>query len=347
MKLLVIHRSEEVFELMKEFCENSTEQCFRELELDYVKDTAPLRFGAIVEYCMKMEKEGPEWLEPDPLVLEKVADADIILTEHGGINKKVIDSAKNLKMIATLRSAAENINVKYAKEKGICVSVSPSRLGAAVADMTVAMILSECRGLLRRNLRYNNGEWVEEKYDDASHCVLSNLKIGLVGYGGIARIVAKRLIHGFDCEVCAYENITPPEVLEADGVKKVSLEELCKTCDVISLHARLVPENTGMFGYEQFAMMKPNAILINTARAALVDEDAMIDALQTGKIRGAALDVYHHEPLPKDYPLLKMDNVTMMPHSAGMTGDVYKNTIKIITKDIAKFLKGEELGFNL
>jgi len=73
----------------------------------------------------------------------------------------------------------------------------------------------------------------------------------------------------------------------------------------------------------------------------------MIDALQTGKIRGAALDVYHHEPLPKDYALLKMDNVTMMPHSAGMTGDVYKNTIKIITKDIAKFLKGEELGFNL
>ncbi len=347
MKLLVIHQDTKLFALLKEFCETSDKPYFKNLELEYLHDTSTARYGSHAAYCKRMEEEGPEWFDPDPAVLEKIKDADILLTEVCGVNKKVIDAAKQLKMIATIRSAAENINYEYAAQKGIPVSISPSRLGQAVADMTVAMVLSECRGLLRRNLRYTNGEWVSEKYNDDSHSVLGNLKIGLVGYGGIARIVAKRFIHGFDCQVYAYEEITPKEVIISDGVVPVSLEELCKTCDVISLHARLVPENVGMFGKEQFDMMKPNAIFVNTARAGLTDEDALIEALQTGKIRGACLDVYSKEPFPKDYPLLKMDNVTMMPHSAGVTADMEKNSLKIIIKDIERFLKGEELQFKV
>lgn len=347
MKLLVIHQDTKLFNLLKEFCAASDKPHFQNLELDYLKDTSSQRYAPHVSYVKRFEEEGPEWCEPDPLVLEKIQNADILLTEICCVNKKVIDAGQNLKMIATIRSAAENINYKYAAQKGIPVSISPSRLGQAVADMTVAMILSECRGLLRRNLRYTKGEWVAEKYNDDSHSVLGNLKIGLVGYGGIARIVAKRLIHGFGCQVFAYETITPTEVLVTDGVIPLSLEELCKTCDVVSLHARLVPENTRMFGKQQFDLMKPNAIFVNTARAGLVDEAALIEALQTGKIRGACLDVYSTEPFPTDSPLLQMDNVTLMPHSAGVTADMEKNSLKIILQDIDRFLAGEALQFQV
>lgn len=347
MKLLVIHQDTKLFNLLKEFCDRSDKPYFKNLELEYVHDTSAERYRSHAAYCKRMEEEGPEWFEPDPDVLDKISDADILLTEICGVNKKVIDAAKNLKMIATIRSAAENINYNYAKQLGIPVSVSPSRLGQAVADMTVAMVLSECRGLLRRNLRYTNGEWVGEKYNDDSHSILGNLKIGLVGYGGIARIVAKRFIHGFDCQVFAYEEITPKEVLISDGVIPLSLEDLCKTCDVVSLHARLVPENVRMFGKDQFDIMKSNSIFVNTARAGLVDEDALIEALQTNKIRGACLDVYSKEPFPKDHPLLKMDNVTLMPHSAGVTADMEKNSLKIIINDIERFLNGEQLQFKI
>lgn len=346
MKLLVIHRKRELYERFCEFCNESEQQCFRDLIVDYAQDTNIKRLCDNFEsYVQRMEHEGPEWTTPDDEVLEKIKDADILLTEWGAIGSKVIGVAQRLKMIATIRSGCENINVDYARSKGISVSISPSRLANSVADMTVALMLSECRGLLRRNLRYNAGKWVEEKYNDCCHAAMCNLKIGLVGYGGIARTVARRLVNGFGCEVFAYETITPREKLLSDGVIPLEYDELCRRCDIISIHARLVPETERMFGEKQFALMKPNAIFINTARAGLVDEEALIDALQSGKIRGAGLDVYSVEPLPLDSPLLQMDNVTLMPHSAGITNDIIQNSLKIITAEIERFLKGEKLEF--
>lgn len=343
MKLLILHQRSELYERMLDYCRESADPCFHELEIEYFADRNYDIVNNYETYVQTNEHQGPEWVEPDPEFLERVATADILMVEWGAVNRKVIDAGKNLKLICTVRSAPENIDVEYACSKGIKVSICPSRLGNAVADMVVAMMLSECRGLLRRNLVYTKGQWVLEKYNDDSHAVLGNLKVGLVGYGGIARIVAKRLIHGFDCEVYAYEKITSPEVIAADGVKQVDLDTLCRTCDVISMHARLVPETENMFGREQFALMKPNAIFINTARAGLVDQDAMIDALVNHKIRGAGLDVYPVEPLPEDYPLLKLDNVTLMPHSAGASGDIIKNSVKIISAELRRFLTGQAL----
>jgi len=347
MKVLVVHREDILYRQFKNFCEHSDKQYFRELEVEYAKDTNAARLGNFEQYVQKMEKEGPEWSEIDSEVLEKVRDVDIILTEWGAISSKVIKAGTKLKLIVTIRSGYENINVQVAHEKGIDVSISPSRLAEPVADMAIALMLSEVRGILRRNLRSNKGAWVEEIYNDESHSALCNLKVGLVGYGGIARAMAKRLIQGFGCEVCAYEKITPPEVLEKDGVEQVELEELCRNCDIISVHARLVPENWHMIGKKQFELMKPNAIFINTARAGLVDEEALILALKKQQIRGAGLDVYEIEPLPLDSPLLQMDNVTLMPHSAGITSDIIKNSLKIIIKELERFLRAEPLKFNV
>ena len=348
MKLLIIHQRTELYEKMKAFCEASDKEYFRNLEIDYFQDNNAAMAENYEAYVQRTEHNGPAWIEPDQVFLEKVADADILMVEWGGVSKKVIDAAKKLKLVATIRSAPENIEVEYANSKGISVSISPSRLANAVADMTVGMMISECRGLLRRNLVYTKGEWVPEKYNDECHSTLSNLKIGLVGYGGIARVVSKRLVQGFGCEVVAYETITPEEIIRSDGVTPVDLETLCRTCDIISLHARHVEgQNDKMFGREQFKMMKPSAIFINTARAGLMDEDALIEALQKGWIRGAGLDVYSVEPLPKDSPLLQMDNVTLTPHSAGATGDIIKNSLKIINAELERFMLGQELQFTV
>lgn len=348
MKLLIIHQRSELYEKMSAFCRASDKPWFRDLEIDYYRDTNAAMAENYEAYVQRTEQNGPEWIEPDPIFLEKIADADIVMTEWGGISKRVIDAAKQLKLIVTIRSAPENIEVEYANARGIQVSISPSRLANAVADMTVGMMISETRGLLRRNLVYNKGEWVREKYDDASHSTLSNLKIGLVGYGGIARVVSRRLVQGFGCEVAAYETITPEAILREDGVTPVDLETLCRTCDIISMHARHVEgQNDNMITREHFRMMKPNAIFINTARAGLVDEEALIEALQKGWIRGAGLDVYSVEPISKDSPLLKMDNVTLMPHSAGATGDIIQNSLKIINTELERFMLGQELKFSV
>ena len=136
VKLLIIHQRTELYEKMKEFCAQSEKDCFRNLEIDYYRDTNAAMAENYEAYVQRTERSGPEWIEPDPLFLEKIADADIVMTEWGGISKRVIDAAKQLKMIATIRSAPENIEVEYANARGISVSISPSRLANAVADMT-------------------------------------------------------------------------------------------------------------------------------------------------------------------------------------------------------------------
>lgn len=340
MKVLIIHREKELFHQFVDYCNASKEPLFHELDVEYAKDTNAARFGNFEGYVQKMEKEGPEWTEPDIEVLEKVQSADAIFTEWGAISSKVIDAGKKLKFIATIRSACENINVSYAKSKGIEVLFCPSRLAEVVADMTIALMLSECRGIVRRNLVSTHGRWTEtDKYNDESHAALCNLKIGLVGYGGVARALAKRLIGGFGCEeVLAYDVYTPELIMRADGVIPSSLDRICKESDIISMHLRQNTETMSIMNAERFSMMKKNAIFINTARPGIVDEEALIDALRTGKIRGAGLDVYHQEPLPSDSPLLKMDNVTLMPHSAGITSDIIKNSIKKLISVVRPYL---------
>lgn len=345
MKVLIVDRFSELADEFKQFCQNSELELFQKLEIEYAKDTNVFRMQTFEEYVQRMEHEGPEWITPDEEVLDKIADADILLIQWGAVSTKIIDAAKRLRFIVTIRSGCENINVAYAKSKGIAVSFAPSRLAEVVADMTVALALSECRGIVRRNLIATKGEWIEEKYNDNSHAALSNLVIGIVGYGGIARTVSKRFTKGFGAKVIAYEKITPPEILKADGVEQVELSRLLQTADIITMHARLCPETRGMIGTNEFALMKPNAIFINTARAGLVDEQALVHALETKQIRGAGLDVYEKEPLPLDSPLLKMDNVTLMPHSAGITNDILKNSLKIIVTEMERFLKGEPLEF--
>jgi len=173
---------------------------------------------------------------------------------------------------------------------------------------------------------------------------LTGRTIGLVGFGNIGSLVAKKL-SGFDVRVLVYDPYTDPEVLRANGVEPASLETVLSEADIVSLHARLSDESKGMIGAEQLALMKPTAILINTARAGLVDEAALVETLRENRIAGAALDVFSTEPIPADSPFLELDNVTLTTHLAGTTADALSNSPFLLMEDIAKLLTGGQPRF--
>lgn len=314
----------------------------------FARDTNGERFSTPAEFVGKLERQGPEgWITIDPETARHLPGTDILLVHTSGVTAEMMDLAGTLKLILCFRSGADGINLQAAKERGIPVCNCPSRLGDPVADMTLALMLSECRGLTRCELQHLHGRWKPDDIRDASNAALCNLTVGLVGYGGIARKVAKRLIHGFGSRVLAYDPFTPADSIQADGAEAVSLQELLKSSDIVSLHVCLTEETRGMFGREQFEQMKQTAIFINTARGALVDEPALIDALKNGTIRSAGLDVFAREPLPQDSELLTLPNVTLTPHMSGVTTDIVPNTLEIARQELERFVQGKPLRFQV
>lgn len=312
-----------------------------EVEFEFVADPTPKQFADPSAYVLKMETEGPEWITPDPAIMEKLPEADVLLVSLACVTEQMLEAGKKLKFVGAMRSGLENINVEAAKKRNIHVASCPGRLSDPVADMTLALILCETRGILRGNLVGTGGEWhKQDVYMDSSNRPLCMLKVGLVGFGAIGGKLAKRLI-ACDSTVYAYDPYTPEHVFQAAGVKKVELNTLLQTCDVVVMMARLTKETEKLIGREQFAMMKPTAIFVNTARAGLVDEAALIEALQKKTIRGAALDVYSAEPLPRNSPLLEMRNVTLMPHRAGVTPGMGQLSMRLMLKQLKAFLAQE------
>ncbi len=319
-----------------------------QLEYDFAKDTNSSKFKNMTEFTEKLEKQGPEgWVYVDEEVKRKLPGTEVLFVHASGVTEELMDLAPDLKLIFLLRSGTENVNVEAAHRKNITVCNCPSRLAEPVADMCVAMMICECRGICRGNLQATHGEWIHLDKVDRANSAFCNLTIGLYGYGGIARVVAKRLTKGFGSRVIALDPFVNESAMLEDGVEPVSREELLTQSDILSLHVRLIPETVDLIGEAEFGMMKPTAVFVNTSRAPIVNEKALIDALTEKKIRGAALDVFWKEPLPKDHPLLALDNVTLTPHRAGITSDVVVNTLRIMVEELKRYACGEALKFTV
>jgi D-3-phosphoglycerate dehydrogenase len=287
---------------------------------------------------LQVEQGGSEAYEVEDFVLEAVKDADIIITQFCPINRKVIDNCPNLKVIGVLRGGIENINLEYATEKGIVVYNTPGRNADAVADFTVGGILAECRNIARSCAVVKAGGW-KSQYPNRHYIPdLPGKTVGLVGFGEIGRKVAQRLA-GFEVNLLAYDPYFKGEA--PFGVKLVSLEELVSSSDFISLHARMMPETRHMINADVLAKVKPGAYFINTARSGLVDEKALYDALTDGRLVGAFLDVFEEEPTTADYPLVKLDNVTVTPHMAGGSKDAFWNSPIKLSVEMAGLLTGQ------
>ena len=294
------------------------------------------------KWVLKIETQGPEWITPNNETMEKISDAEVLVSHFAGISAKMIEDAKNLKLIGVMRSGVENVSMKQASAKGIKVVNAPGRVSEPVADFTVALILAETRNLVRESLNYTKGVWPIFDVNDTANTALKNHTAGLIGFGMIGRKVAARL-KPFGVNVLAFDPYCSKESAKEAGIELVSLEELLKQSDYVSMHARLSEDTKNLMGEKEFSLMKPTAIFINTARAGLVDEPALVKALQTKTIRSAALDVYSQEPLPEDHPLLKLENVTLTPHHAGATTDNQSNSTDIILEELERYFSGQAL----
>jgi len=287
---------------------------------------------------LKVEKGGASAYDPPPYVYEAVKDADILITQFCPVPASLIEAGKRLKVVGVLRAGYENIDVKAASERGILVLNTPGRNSDAVADFAVGMLLAEARNIARGHLGLKEGRWIREYPNSGMIPDLPGKTVGIVGLGEIGRKVAKRLA-GFDVKILAYDPFVkePPA-----GIAMVRLEELMESSDFVTVHARLTKETEGMIGANLIARMKPTAYLINTSRSALVDEKALYAALSAKRIAGAALDVFDLEPPGADYPLVRLENVTLTPHMAGGSNDAFFNCPKLLAAELAKLLAGQE-----
>lgn len=291
----------------------------------------------------RIEDEGPNWVRYSEEYLQVVEDADVLVIMYNGVNKILLDRAKKLKFIAVMRSGLENVDVEECKKRGIIISNCPGKVSEPVSEMACTMILDALRSVtvVNKNWKPGNGFHALE-----SSPLSFETTIGLVGFGIIGKKVAAKL-KGFDFKWIAYDPFVKQEIADQYGVKLVDLDTLMSTADIISVHARLLPSTENLVGAHEISLMKPNAILVNTARAGLVDEDALIEALKERKIKGAFLDVFKEEPLPDDHILHQLDSVVITPHMAGNAGDVMLLSVKMMMEEILRYLKDEKLAFQV
>ncbi|MDF2883304.1 MAG: oxidoreductase [Clostridiaceae bacterium] len=282
-----------------------------------------------------VEQKGPEAVELPEKLIEGIEQYDILVVQFTPVSKKLIEKAKNLKLICVLRGGIENIAYEYAASKGISVLNTPGRNARAVAEFTMGMILSEVRNIARSHAALKNGQWRKDFPNSGSVPELYNKTVGLVGFGYIGHLVSGYL-KAFGCNVMAYDPFVRGNV---EGVKLVELDYLLKNADIVSVHARLTDDTYHMIGEKEINMMKPTAILVNTARSGLVDQKSIEKALKQGKIMGAALDVFDIEPIPESDMILHLDNATITSHMAGSTRDAFTNSPKLMKDIIIRVIK--------
>jgi D-3-phosphoglycerate dehydrogenase / 2-oxoglutarate reductase len=244
--------------------------------------------------------------------------AGVIVIDHTALPTEIARRCNGLQHVVFLGTGARSyMNPEELAELGIQVHLIKGYGDTAVAECAIALMWSAARGLARMDREMRAGHWLR---DDAIQ--LTGKTVGLIGFGGIAAEVA-RIALGSGMKVIAWNR----SAKQFAGVEFVSLETLLAQSHVVSLHLLLNDETRGFLSRERIAAMRPGVILVNTARGALVDEAAMIEALKSGHIRHAGLDVFNTEPLPSDHPLTKLPNVTLSAHSAFRTPEASENLI--------------------
>ena len=269
-------------------------------------------------------------------LLDVIGDYDAVIVRSATqINSAVIAQGQNLKVIARAGSGLDNVDTAVAATKGIAVVNSPDANTLAVAEHTLALMLALARRLPRADWGLKAGKWEKKQFMGTG---LAGKTLGLIGFGRIGRQVAVRA-RAFDMKILVNQRRLTPELGLAEGVTAVDLLDLLPTADFVSLHLPLTPDTAGMIGAAQLTLMQPTAYLINTARGGLIDEDALLAALQDGRIAGAALDVFVSEPAI-DSKLAQHERVIATPHIAASTIDAQVAAAITIAEKIIEILKG-------
>ena len=294
-----------------------------------------------------VEEQGPQAVAPHDEVFELIQDAEILIVQFLPVPKQLIDAAPQLKQIGTLRTGLENIDLAYAQEKGIAVFNTPGRLAETVSDYTVGFLLCEARNIARGHAALRQGHWCRAYHNNDYVPEMQGRTVGLVGFGHIAQAVARKL-SGFNMNVIAVDPFVSQETADRYDVKLVDMESLMRASDFVSVHVNLNDKTRHLIGAHEISLMKKTAVIVNTARGPVVDEAALIAALQEQRIGGAALDVFEEEPPAQGSPLYELDNVTITPHLAGTSVDCMINSPKMLSNAMLKeMFEAEETGFRV
>ncbi|TGQ68429.1 MAG: oxidoreductase [Mesorhizobium sp.] len=297
----------------------------------------PMEFG---NAALGLDKVKEYFGHPDDVV-DFIGDAEILVTQLAPLSDGMMRRLPGLKLVAVSRGGPINIDMAAAKAHGITVVNVPGRNATAVAEFTLGAILAETRLIRVGHEALRKGEWRGDLYRaDRTGRELGEMTVGVVGYGNIGTKVV-RLLRAFGCRVLVSD---PYVQLSADdrmaGVELVALDDLLTRSDVVTLHSRVTEETRGLIGTDTIARMKPGVIFINTARGPLVDYDALYEALVSGQIASAMLETFAVEPVPSDWPLLQLPNVTLTPHIAGASVRTVTYAAEQAAEEVRRYVAG-------
>src|SRR5215203_6113306 len=265
-------------------------------------------------------------------IIEAGEGAEVIVTQLAPITEKVLSSLDALKLVVVTRGGPVNVNIDAASEHGVAVCYAPGRNAPAAMKR-----IPDAHATLSK------GEWRGEFYAYEENGIeLDGATVGLVGFGAIGSRVA-RVLHAFGSEVLVYDPFVDDAKVRETGGRKAELNELLESSKVVSIHARLTDETRGMIGADQISRMPEDSVLVNTARGGLLDYDALCDALESGHLGAAALDVYPEEPVPEDSRILKAPRLVLSPHIAGATKETAQRAARIAAEEVGRYVRGEQL----
>ena len=270
-------------------------------------------------------------------LLRVIGDYDaIVVRSRTKVGAEVLRAAKRLKVVARAGVGLDNIDVKEAEARGITVVNSPGGPSIAVAELTLGLMLSLARSIPLADRTMKRGEWIKKRLRGRE---LRGKTLGIIGFGRIGYQVAKRA-RAFEMKILVYDVAIQRvmKYVEEVGGEAVALEELLRRSDFVTLHVPLLPQTRHMISERELSMMKDGAYLINTSRGGVVDEEALKEALRSGKLAGAALDVYEKEP-PEDTSLTGMDKVVCTPHIGAQTEEAQRANAVIVAEKLIEILK--------
>jgi len=297
-------------------------------------------------------------------LIQALKGAEILILEFEKLGAGVMNACPDLKMIACLRGNPVNVDIAACTARGIPVVFTPGRNANSVAEYMIGAILSLIRCIGRANYEIKNGRFLGPPKDDIYDTVfredmvwsmglpgknpyaeyrgfeLFGKTFGMVGYGAVGRNLSKKLL-AMGMKILVHDPYISSAELTSEGIERGSLEEVFSRSDFVSVHCKVTEETKNMIGEKELSLMKPTAYFINTARAVIVDQRALVEALTRHRIAGAVLDVFWDEPLPSNHPLLAMDNVLITPHIAGASDDVPVHQSVMVEEDVRRFVQNQ------
>lgn len=294
--------------------------------------------STLQDYCdtLVFNPAGRPLTEEELIPLLKGCDGYIAGLDF--ITEKVISSCPDLKVISRYGAGYDRVDIAAAASHGVIVTNTPGVNAEAVAELAMALILSTARKVPHLNAATRGGEWLR-----STGIELKNKTLGIMGLGAIGKIVA-RCAKGFEMNVLAYDPFINEAYCEQNNIKVCSFEEVLRQSDVISLHLPLLADTKHLIGKEAFSLMKSNAILVNTSRGGIIDEEAAYEALKEGRLGGLGLDAFEIEP-PQNSALFEFPNVVVTPHTGAHTQEATNNMADVSVRNLIDVLEGKDCPY--